>query len=159
MFPDVGFSEMALIGILALLVVGPKDLPLLMRKLGRFMNKIRSMAAEFRASFDDLARQAELDELRKEVEAMRNNDVVRGFEADLKQPVELPPDLKTRKEAIVAARAAEEAAAANATVVHAGELSPGLDMAAATKPKAAARKRISKKAAAKSAPDQPEASS
>lgn len=159
MFPDVGFSEMALIGILALLVVGPKDLPLLMRKLGRFMNKIRSMAAEFRASFDDLARQAELDELRKEVEAMRNNDVVRGFEADLKKPVDLPPDLRARKDAIIAARASEEADATTAVVAPFDELAPapGPEMVASAKPKAAPRKRISKKAAAK--PDQAEASS
>ena len=55
----------------ALIVVGPKDLPLLLRKLGQFMAKVRGMAAEFRASFDEMARQSELDELRKEVEAMR----------------------------------------------------------------------------------------
>jgi sec-independent protein translocase protein TatB len=52
-------------------VVGPKDLPILLRKLGQFVGKMRGMAAEFRASFDEMARQSELDELRKEVEAMR----------------------------------------------------------------------------------------
>ena len=44
-----------------------------LRKLGQFMAKVRSMAAEFRASFDEMARQSELDELRKEVEAMRQS--------------------------------------------------------------------------------------
>jgi sec-independent protein translocase protein TatB len=56
----------------ALIVVGPKDLPVLMRRIGRWMSKLRGMAAEFRASFDEMARQSELDELRKEVEAMRS---------------------------------------------------------------------------------------
>jgi sec-independent protein translocase protein TatB len=63
--------EILIIGALALIVVGPKDLPVLMRRVGQFVGKMRGMAAEFRASFDELARQSELEELRKEVEAMR----------------------------------------------------------------------------------------
>ncbi len=63
--------EVLIIGALALIVIGPKDLPIAMRKLGRFIGKLRGMAAEFRASFDELARQSELDELRKEVDALR----------------------------------------------------------------------------------------
>jgi sec-independent protein translocase protein TatB len=59
----------------ALIVVGPKELPSMLRKFGRFMAKVRSMAAEFRASFDEMARQSELDELRKEVEAMRQGQL------------------------------------------------------------------------------------
>jgi sec-independent protein translocase protein TatB len=71
MLPEVGALEVLVIAAIALIVVGPKDLPVLMRKLGAFLAKMRGMAAEFRASFDDLARQTELDELRREVEAMR----------------------------------------------------------------------------------------
>lgn len=72
MFPEGRALEFLIAAIVALVVVGPKDLPILLRKLGQFMAKVRSMAAEFRASFDEMARQSELDELRKEVEAMRN---------------------------------------------------------------------------------------
>jgi sec-independent protein translocase protein TatB len=75
MLPGVGGTELVVIAIVALIVVGPKDLPILMRKIGQFMNKIRGMASEFRASFDELARQSELDELRKEVEALRRGTV------------------------------------------------------------------------------------
>ena len=71
MFPEGRLLEFMLAGIVALIVVGPKDLPVLLRKLGQFMARVRAMAAEFRASFDEMARQSELDELRKEVEAMR----------------------------------------------------------------------------------------
>ncbi len=71
MLPEVGVPELLVIAAIALIVVGPKDLPILMRKLGKFLAHMRGMAAEFRASFDELARQSELDELRKEVEAMR----------------------------------------------------------------------------------------
>jgi sec-independent protein translocase protein TatB len=68
---DVGGTELLVIAAVALIVVGPKDLPVLLRKLGQFVGKIRGMANEFRASFDEMARQSELDELRKEVQAMR----------------------------------------------------------------------------------------
>jgi sec-independent protein translocase protein TatB len=71
MLPEVGVPELLVIAAIALIVVGPKDLPILMRKFGKFLAHMRGMAAEFRASFDELARQSELDELRKEVEAMR----------------------------------------------------------------------------------------
>ena len=71
MFPEGRALEFLLAAVVALVVVGPKDLPILLRKLGRFVGKMRAMAAEFRASFDEMARQSELDELRREVEAMR----------------------------------------------------------------------------------------
>jgi sec-independent protein translocase protein TatB len=71
MLPDIGGTELLVIAAVALIVVGPKDLPVLLRKLGQFIGKIRGMANEFRASFDEMARQSELDELRKEVQAMR----------------------------------------------------------------------------------------
>jgi sec-independent protein translocase protein TatB len=71
MLPEVGGFELLVIAAIALIVVGPKDLPVLMRRVGQFLARMRSMAMEFRASFDEMARQSELDELRKEVEAMR----------------------------------------------------------------------------------------
>jgi sec-independent protein translocase protein TatB len=70
--PDIGVSEMLIVAAVALIVVGPKDLPLLMRRVGQFLARLRGMASEFRASFEDMARQSELEELRKEVEAMRS---------------------------------------------------------------------------------------
>ncbi|CAN5462660.1 Sec-independent protein translocase protein TatB [soil metagenome] len=72
MLPDIGGTELLVIAAVALIVVGPKDLPVLLRKLGQFVARIRGMANEFRASFDEMARQSELDELRKEVQAMRS---------------------------------------------------------------------------------------
>lgn len=73
MLPGIGLQEMLLIAIVAITVVGPKDLPLMMRKFGRWVARMRAMAHEFQTSFEDLARQAELDELRKEVEALRRD--------------------------------------------------------------------------------------
>jgi sec-independent protein translocase protein TatB len=76
MFLDAGAEEIALIAAVALIVVGPKDLPPLLRKVGQFTAKMRGLAAEFRSSFDELARQSELDELRKEVNALRNGQYI-----------------------------------------------------------------------------------
>lgn len=76
MLPDIGGTELLVIAAVALIVVGPKDLPVLLRKLGQFIGRMRAMAAEFRSSFDEMARQSELDDLRREVEAMRSGQYV-----------------------------------------------------------------------------------
>ncbi|AYG95833.1 twin-arginine translocase subunit TatB [Brevundimonas naejangsanensis] len=97
--PGVGGFEILVIGLVALLVVGPKDLPMLMRKVGQFVGKARAMANEFRASFDEMARQSELDELRKEVEALRSGQGMHalGVDADeafkdIRKELEAPLD-------------------------------------------------------------------
>lgn len=94
MLPQFGFTEFMLIAIVALVVVGPKDLPMMMRKLGQFVAKGRAMANEFRAAFDDIARQAELDELRQEIEDLKNDNAVkeatdemRSFEREVNEKV------------------------------------------------------------------------
>lgn len=80
--PGIGGLELLVIGLVALLVVGPKDLPVMLRRLGQMTARARNMAAEFRASFDEMARQSELDELRKEVEALRNATPVKTLTGD-----------------------------------------------------------------------------
>ena len=86
MMPGVGFEEMILLVVVAIIVVGPKDLPLMMRKFGRFTGKMRAMAFEFKQGIDELGRQAELDELRKEVANLKAHtgldDIKRELEED-----------------------------------------------------------------------------
>lgn len=94
--PGIGGLELLLIGIVALLVVGPKDLPLLMRRVGQFVGKARAMANEFRASFDDLARESELEELRNEVKALRSGSGVYALGADAENAFK---DIRTELEA------------------------------------------------------------
>ena len=102
--PGIGGFEILVIGIVALLVVGPKDLPLLMRKIGKVMARARAMANEFRSSFDEMARQSELDELRKEVEALRSGQgmhplgadadaAFRDIRNDLNKPLDMEPTM------------------------------------------------------------------
>jgi len=80
--------------IVALVVVGPKDLPRLMRIVGQWMGKARSMADQFRKSFDEMARQSELDELRKEIENLRNEKPLADLERDMHQSI-VPDDMKS----------------------------------------------------------------
>jgi sec-independent protein translocase protein TatB len=87
MLPSLGFNEIIILGILALIVVGPKDLPLLFRKLGRWTAKLRGMAQEFRTGFDELARQAELDELKREVDALRRTTSLQDVKSELTKPL------------------------------------------------------------------------
>ena len=93
MLPSLGFQEIILLGILALVVVGPKDLPLMLRKLGQWTAKLRAMAQEFRTGFDELARQAELDELRKEVDALRRDRTFTELHQEVVKPAVLPGTL------------------------------------------------------------------
>ena len=72
MLPEAGALELVFLAMVALVVVGPKDLPVMLRKIGQFTAKMRGLAAEFRSSFDEMARQSELDDLRREVEALRD---------------------------------------------------------------------------------------
>lgn len=83
---DIGWSELLLVGVLALVFVGPKDLPRVMRTAGKYVGKMRAMAREFQQSFEDLARESELEELRKQVAELRNQSMAPL--ADLRQSVE-----------------------------------------------------------------------
>jgi sec-independent protein translocase protein TatB len=67
---DIGWSELLLIGIVTLIVIGPKELPGALRTLGQWMTKVRRMASEFQNQFQDAIREAELAELKKEVDEM-----------------------------------------------------------------------------------------
>lgn len=65
---DIAWSEMVLIGAVALVVIGPKDLPKVLRTVGQTIGKVRRMAAEFQGQFNEAMREAELADLKKQVE-------------------------------------------------------------------------------------------
>src|SRR5665213_1536066 len=84
---DLSWSHILIFLIVALVVVGPKDMPKLLRMIGGWVGKARGMANEFRKSFDDMARQSELDELRAEISAMRYEKPLSELERDLHKSV------------------------------------------------------------------------
>jgi len=65
---DIGWGELLLIGIVALIAIGPKELPTVLRTLGQWMAKLRRMAAEFQNQFHEAMREAELADLKKQVD-------------------------------------------------------------------------------------------
>tara|TARA_R110002072_G_scaffold68350_6_gene166472 strand:- start:1976 stop:2416 length:441 start_codon:yes stop_codon:yes gene_type:complete len=76
MAPGIGMPEMLVVLVLALVVVGPQQLPVLMRRIGRMLGQARGMAKEFQASFDELGRETELSDLRKEIEALKRGNPI-----------------------------------------------------------------------------------
>lgn len=92
--PDLSWSHILLVLIVALVVVGPKDLPKLMRTIGQWMGRARQMADQFRKSFDDMTRQAELDELRNELEGLRSRRPFADLDREVNASI-LPPDLSS----------------------------------------------------------------
>ncbi|HEX4270178.1 MAG TPA: Sec-independent protein translocase protein TatB [Rhizomicrobium sp.] len=76
MFDLFSWQHILILLVVMLVVVGPKDLPRLMHMAGKWAGKARAMANEFRKSFDEMARQAELDELRKEIDDLKKNNPI-----------------------------------------------------------------------------------
>ncbi|MDT9598058.1 Sec-independent protein translocase protein TatB [Sphingosinicella rhizophila] len=62
---DIGYSELLIIGIVALVVIGPKDLPRVMRTVGNWVGRARGMARHFRSGLDTMMREAELEEMER----------------------------------------------------------------------------------------------
>ena len=71
--PDIGWSEMAVIAILALIVIGPRDLPRVMKTVGQWVRKARSVTREFQSSVDEMIREADLEDARK---ALRSAETI-----------------------------------------------------------------------------------
>ena len=84
LLPGIGFLEIVVVAVVALIVVGPKDLPRLMRLAGRTVSQARRMAGEFTAAFNQMARESEMEEMRKEIEALKHNNVF----ADTKRTID-----------------------------------------------------------------------
>ena len=74
MLPDFGWTELLVISIVLIVVIGPKDLPKVLRGFGRTMTSVRRMAGDFRKQFDDALREAELDDVRRLADDVRSLD-------------------------------------------------------------------------------------
>jgi sec-independent protein translocase protein TatB len=99
---DIGWSELLLIGVVALIAIGPKELPGALRTLGQWMGKVRRMASEFQNQFHEAMREAELADLKKEVDEMASKaqsyahfDPIDDIRKDIEKAASPPPDLDT----------------------------------------------------------------
>jgi len=89
MFDLFSWQHILLLLVVALVVVGPKDLPRLMHMMGKWAGKARAMASEFKSSFDEMARQQELDQLRQELDSLRADQTVADIHNEINKPVEV----------------------------------------------------------------------
>ncbi|QOZ09468.1 Sec-independent protein translocase protein TatB [Bradyrhizobium sp. CCBAU 51765] len=74
---DIGWSELVLIGVVALIAIGPKELPGVLRMVGQWMGKARKMAAEFQGQFQEAMREAEMADLKKSFDEVK--EAATGF--------------------------------------------------------------------------------
>jgi len=74
---DLSWTELLIVGVVALIAIGPKELPGALRTLGQWMGKIRRMASDFQSQFNEAMREAEMDDLRKQVQDL--SDTARGY--------------------------------------------------------------------------------
>ena len=103
---DIGGLELLVIAVILIVVVGPKELPGMLRVFGRTMAKVRGMAAEFRGQFDEALREAELDEVRKAASDLSRlnpktavRDAVSPFREageDLRKDLDLGPEMTAK---------------------------------------------------------------
>jgi sec-independent protein translocase protein TatB len=95
---DIGWSELLVIGVVALIVIGPKELPATLRTLGQWMGKVRRMAGDFQDQFREAMREAEIADLKKEVDEMTEKavqdyarfDPLGDVRKDIEKATELP---------------------------------------------------------------------
>ena len=147
---DIGWSEIFVIAVLAIIVIGPKDLPRVMRATGRFVRKARMMANEFRENLEQMAHEVELDEVKKSIHHVSNFNPKTAIQNSVDPPGTFldPPILPAEDEAPVSA------AKPRARAKSAASVKPTRAKAAATaKPRAPRKKAPAAKAADKSEPE------
>ena len=89
---DIAWGEFVVIAVVALIVIGPKELPGVLRAIGQWTTKIRRMAAEFQGQFQEALREAEMADLKKEVDNL--NDAAKGFTSQFDDPLNLKETTK-----------------------------------------------------------------
>ena len=119
---DVAPTELLLVVVVALVVIGPKDLPKAMRFVGKWMGKARGMARHFRAGLDTMMREAELEELEKQWRE-QNDAIMREFpridDAGTSQTATMEPASEAETAPAVTDAEVDQAAAGNPPETHA----------------------------------------
>ena len=97
---DIAWSELAVIAVVALVILGPKELPNALRMLAGWLKYARKMAGEFQSGFNELLREAELDEMQKKMQSIRKGDIGKIIEehvdptGEIKSGLTSPEDKK-----------------------------------------------------------------
>ena len=91
---DIGWPELMLIGVIALVVIGPKDLPRALRVAGFWVRKARTLSREFQSSIDQMIREAELDEVREDLKKAAEFDLEKEIRSTVDPTGELAESIK-----------------------------------------------------------------
>ncbi len=91
---DIGWSELLLIGVVALVFIGPKDLPRALRVAGYWVRKARTLSREFQSSIDQMIRDAELEEIRQDLKKATEFDIEKEFQKTVDPTGELAQSIK-----------------------------------------------------------------
>ena len=91
---DIGWSELLLIGVVALVFIGPKDLPRALRVAGYWFRKAQNLSREFQSSVDQMIREAELDEMRESLKKATEFDIEKEFQKTVDPTGELAESIK-----------------------------------------------------------------
>jgi sec-independent protein translocase protein TatB len=97
---DIGWTEMAIIALVALVVIGPKDLPGAMRTVGHWVRRIRTLARDFQSGLDDMIRESELSEARKSIESISSKNPNRILEDTLDPAGEVKETAKSLQQEV-----------------------------------------------------------
>ncbi|MGE0723624.1 MAG: Sec-independent protein translocase protein TatB [Alphaproteobacteria bacterium] len=98
---DIGWSELAVVAVVALIVIGPKDLPRVLRTVGQWISRARAVARDFQSSIDEMAREADLQDVKKQIQDLQSANVADLIEkhvdpkGELKEAFTPPDELST----------------------------------------------------------------
>jgi sec-independent protein translocase protein TatB len=152
---DIGWAELLVIGIVALIAIGPKELPAVMRSLGHWMGKIKRMASEFQGQFQEALREAEMDDLKKQADDLTSavtdaasfdpmadidNDGGTDTDLDIAEPEKLTPDdSEPEKSELATTEASAETEEASPAAAAEPEKLPDADLPPAKPPEPVAK--------------------
>ncbi len=85
---DIGWSELLIVAVVAIIVVGPKDLPRMLRSIGRIVGQVRRMAGEFSRQFDEVIRDSELEEVQNSIRDVTSAEPLKDFERAFERSIE-----------------------------------------------------------------------
>lgn len=122
---DIGWTEMLVIAIVMIVVVGPKDLPKMLRTFGRTTAKMRGMAADFQKQFNDALKEAELDDVKKSVDSLRSLNPAAEIRKQLNPFEQAAADVRSGVDAVMKPKPAADPVAPAASTPQDTELNNG----------------------------------
>ena len=105
---EVGWTEMLVIAIVMIVVVGPKDLPNMLRTFGRTTAKLRAMAADFQKQFNEALKEAELDDVKKSVDTLRSLNPAAEIRKQLNPFEQAAADVRSGVDAVMKPKPADD---------------------------------------------------